>query len=356
VVQAQSKEGETEKPKKISPVLERQPSEARPDLVARGLIAEPYDDSTDEEERPQTTASIDSQLQLFLQKDVHPAIGLKVAQGRKMLAESGVLDDLLQMRNAHCPRAVTTHHRKAAHTGSKPICQAQNDRRRPASAARRLPSHVVRQRELSPLYNQAWQEKNVGDPRFTINSIDSLTQPLQHRMPPKKPARSQASTTSTDSQLDDSVYTGHAFAGRSHDVRPASAPPGGVKLDFEALHRFNEAVARGEITGDVTFDELTEEDGVQSSSHVKHGLSHIDMLTAPEFEHIPINQLMPSLFGNEVVQRPHRGTLELAGRKLVEGKHAKVCDFTCRNCRASIVITFVISVDVTECNLLWNRA
>jgi len=320
---------------KHSQAVNSQLSAARRQLVAKGIIAAPYEDSNEEENLPQRVR-MERDLRKFAKKEVNPAMSLKVVQGRKMLAESGILDDLLQMRVAKQQRPATAQPRTIS---AQPVA-------RPASAARRLPSDVVRRREISPLYNQTWQEKHAHDPRFTSKSVQSLTRPLPHRMSlnkahkanPRNTVRSQIRVASTQAQSDESVYTGHAFAGTQRDIRPASAPPGGLKLDFEALRRFNEAIARGEIQADVTFEvsEMEEESdsGVdpapsvpQKTSPAKRwgGFSKVEMLTAPEFEHVPISKLMPSLFGDDVVMRPHRGLLELASKKLVESKHVKVC-------------------------------
>ena len=212
-------------------------SAARRQLVAQGIITAPYEDSDEEENLPHR-ARMERDLRKFAKNEVNPAMSLKVAQGRKMLAESGILDDLLQMRVAKQQRPATAQPRTIS---AQPVA-------RPASAARRLPSDVVRRREISPLYNQTWQEQHAHDPRFSSKSVQSLTRPLPHRMSvnkahkanPRNTVRSQIRVASTPAQLDESVYTGHAFAGTQRDIRPASAPPGGLKLDFEALRRFSQ--------------------------------------------------------------------------------------------------------------------
>ena len=312
------------------------PQAARQHLVSQGLIAAPFVDDDEEEDLPHR-ARMERDLQQFAKKEVNPPTALKVAHGRKMLAESGILDDLRQMRVANQTRPASAQTRPVS-------AQAVG---RPATATRRLPSDVVRRREISPLYNQTWQEQHASDPRFTGKTVESLTRPLPHRMPPprmpanrnstarpvKRPARSQVRGASTESQLDESVYTGHAFAGTQPDIRPASAPPGEMKLDFEALRKFNDAVARGETWADVTHETLEDATDVdpspsapQKTSPAKRwgGFSDVEMLTAPEFEHIPIGKLVPTLFSDDVMLRPHRGLLELASKKLVEGKHVKV--------------------------------
>jgi hypothetical protein len=333
-------------------------SEQHRQLVAQGIIAAPYEDSNEEENLP-LGAQMERDLRKFAKNEVNPAMSLKVAQGRKMLAESGILDDLLQMRVAKQQRPATAQPRTIS---SQPAAK-------PASAARRLPSDVVRRREISPLYNQTWQEQHAHDPRFTSESVQSLTRPLPHRTPVNKAhkanplrnaVRSQIRVASIQAQSDESVYTGHAFAGtqRDSDIRPASAPPGGLKLDFEALRRFNEATARGEIQADMTFEVSEREEETasdvdpapsvpQKTSPAKRwgGFSKVEMLTAPEFEHVPISKLVPSLFGEEAVMRPHLGLLELASKKLVEGKHVKVClrllhDHTARASEACEVCCF----------------
>lgn len=346
------------------------------DLVGAGLIARPYESSSDEEVEAvmMNSAKIERQMQEFIRKEVNPEMGLRVAKGRKLLAESGILDDLLQMRQAQKERPATAI-RRTSHKERPATAVGLNDKEYDKSIFRQLldtktglamtmlstghqvPSHIVRQR-MSPLFNQTWQDTNAREHRCTTRTIQSLTRPLPHRIP-SRPATAlhRGRKNSFDTPSDDSIYwDGHAFAGRGPDIRPASAAQGRLKLDFDALRKFNEANARGEIPDDITSDDYTnyleqvEEASTPSNfqtpsseeiydlsridmhkssspTQMNGGLTSLDMLTAPEFEHIPIDQLMPTMFGLDVVQRPHRGLLELASKKLVEGNHAKVLYF-----------------------------
>ena len=303
-------------------------------LVSKGIIAAPYVDSDDGDEVGERDALARKLLE-FASKEVDPAVGLRVAKGRQVLTESGILDDLVRMRHAHKPRPRTASHTRPPRAeAARPESAVPSQRAASGSAARRLPSHVVRRRKMSPMYSR-FAEENDTNLKSTFNgdSIRRLTRPLSHHVNHSRP-ESQGKPVRPD--LDESVYTGHAFAGRTQNLRPASAPPERVRLDMHALRSFNEAVARGErpemsfenekLEEELPSDILRQQDVKVSRSlpGTANGLTSIDMLTAPEFEHIPLERLIPSLFGSEVVQRPHRGLLQLASKKLVEGKHAKV--------------------------------
>jgi len=305
--------------------------------------AENWSDREGEEDEDRK--ELEFQLRQFAQKEVHPEMGLRIVKGRMLLSDSGILDELIQMRQARQPLpsrqaqrpSTTTAQNQSTVTRGRPSSAAAHCL--PAGAVTRVPSHVARKRMISPLYNPIWEGTNVRDTRFTSESLQSLTRPLPHRMPSKRAPHAYVRTSSTDSQLDESVYTGHAFAGYGQDIRPASAPPGKVQLDMDALQSFNEAVARGEMRADLTFEigPLEEENVSSDDAEIHHeatgqsmpaplgegGISSLDFLTAPEWQHIPIDQLMPTLFGNDVVQRPHRDLLELASKKMIEGKHVK---------------------------------
>lgn len=306
--------------------VQSQGREVRQDLVRKGIIAAPYVDSDDDED-----VALERKLMEFANKEVDPAVSLRVAQGRQLLAESGILDDLVQMRQAHKPRPRTAAHIRPPRTQATRADSAVHSQRpAPRTTSRRLPAHVVRRRKISPLYNRTVEESGERDPRFTEESARRLTTPLPRSV---RHSGQHSLKQSTLFELDESVYTGHAFAGALHNIRPASAPPERVRLDMGALRAFNEAVQRGERPSftheeeELCGEEVLSEDDAQTSktpTRTRTGLSSIDLLTAPEFEHIPIDRLIPSLFGNDVLQRPHRGLLELASKKLIEGKHAKV--------------------------------
>ena len=293
-------------------------------LVRQGIIAAPYEDSDED-----GVDSVERKLMEFANKEVDPAVSLRVAKGRKLLAESGILDDLKLMRKAHIPCS-----NSSANARPPPRAKGARPESVPAErlasgiASRRLPADVVRRRKISPFYDRAAEESGIRDPRFTHQSAQRLTRPLPHHVRCGGPTSLRKPI---EPSLDESVYTGHAFAGPATNIRPASAPPERVRLDMEALRAFNVAVSRGERPN-LSIEEMALEEDVPSGDELQTskmhktstGLSSIDLLTAPEFEHIPIDKLIPSLFGSDVLQRPHRGLLEIASKKLVEGKHAKV--------------------------------
>jgi hypothetical protein len=302
-------------------------------LVSKGIIAAPYVDSDEGDEVGEGDA-LERKLMEFASKEVNPAVGLRVAKGRQVLTESGILDDLVRMRHAHKPRPSTASHTRPPRAqGARPGSAVPSQRAASGTAVRRLPAHVVRRRKLSPMYSRLAEENATLKTPFTGDSIRRLMRPLSHHVNHSRP---QSQRKPVRSDLDESVYTGHAFAGRTPNLRPASAPPERVRLDMHALRSFNEAVKRGERPAMSFEDETLEEElpsDISRQQDVKNnkslpatanGLTSIDMLTAPEFEHIPLEKLIPSLFGSEAVQRPHRGLLQLASKKLVEGKHAKV--------------------------------
>ena len=97
--------------------VQSQGREVRQDLVRKGIIAAPYVDSDDDED-----VALERKLMEFANKEVDPAVSLRVAQGRQLLAESGILDDLVQMRQAHKPRPRTAAASAGLHTSRAQTC------------------------------------------------------------------------------------------------------------------------------------------------------------------------------------------------------------------------------------------
>jgi hypothetical protein len=329
--QQDSASRKTTSPANSSPLALSSPVAARPELVTKGLIAAPFPDSDEEEDFTNGLTGLTHQLKQFARSEVHPAVSLKVARGRQLLAESGILEDLKQMRQVHRPRPVSAQAQKTRgpqHV-ARPATAKSHNREKPASS--RLPVHVERKRKISPLYNESWQSTHAQLSRFTNKSMQSLSRPLAHRIPAKK----QGGISSAP-ELDDS---GHAFGPRKPDIRPASAPPDGVRLDMDVLRRFSESEQGTIPTPGVSSNIVSPSLLNSHQSFAAAGLSSLDMLTAKEFANIPIQKLIPTLFSEDVVQKPHLGQLWKASQAMVENKQAKSMqgamrkltqDWTCR--------------------------